>query len=66
VLVLPGLDGIRVEDAADRARADRLVQRGRGKAGEITQRLAAERASAPSDFFTGQGGDLGAVKRGKR
>ncbi len=66
VLVLPGLDGVLVEDAPDGAAADGLVQLALDPFGEIGRGLAAQRVSGASDHITGDRCDNGPVKGGKR
>src|SRR5262249_6141300 len=66
VFILPGLDGILIEDAANGPAADRPAQFGRGESGEVAEGLAADGTFALGDALTGQGGDLGAVQWGKR
>jgi len=53
VLVLPGLDGVLVEDPPDRGAADGLVQLVSGALGEIGRGLAAQRVPGACDHITG-------------
>src|SRR5205807_1613585 len=66
VFVLPGLDGIPVEDAADRRAADRLAQLDAGQAGEVAERQAAQGRLCLGPPLTNEGGDEGTIEGGKR
>jgi hypothetical protein len=66
VLVLPGLDGVLVEDAPDGGAADRLIQLLLRPLGQVGGGLPAQRVAGTGDHVTGDGGDDGPVQGGKR
>ena len=65
VLVLPGLDGVLVQDPPYRAAADCLAQRRLCSRREIFQGLPTNRLAGFRDSFTSQGLDQCVIPRGK-